>query len=101
MDKSDFLMESGINSNKSLNTSSQEARTEASITTEEKIEDFQKEKQERQITQTDHINKKLLGSFLERLNQNDNSIAFGLKAQSKGEEDSDFVDQTDSLRLDS
>lgn len=34
--------------------------------------------QERKITQTDHVNKKLLQSFLERINQNDNTVAFGL-----------------------
>lgn len=36
------------------------------------------EVQENKPTQTDHVNKRLLDSFLERLNQNDNSVAFAL-----------------------
>lgn len=56
------------------------------------------DKEERKTTQTDHINKKLLGAFLERLNQKDNSVSFGLNAQNN-DDDNDFVDQTDSLNI--
>ena len=39
-------------------------------------------KPENKLTQTDHVNKKLLDSFLERLNHNDNSVAFAFTASS-------------------
>lgn len=56
-------------------------------------------KPERKITQTDHINKKLLGAFLDRLNQGDNSVAFGLDPQPAFDEEDEFVDRTDSLSI--
>ena len=51
---------------------------------------------ERKITQTDHLNKKLLSAFLDRLNTVDNSVAFGLQSstqqQCSGQTDSDEQD---------
>lgn len=41
---------------------------------------------ERKPTQTDHLNKKLLSSFLTRLNNADNTVAFGLQANSSNED---------------
>ena len=47
---------------------------------------------ERKITQTDHLNKKLLSSFLDRLNTGDNSVSFVLKQQDNRDQsvDEDF-----------
>ena len=57
---------------------------------------------ENKPTQTDHVNKKLLDSFLERLNQNDNSVAFAFNNNSNTSQsafdEADFVsgDEKDS-----
>ncbi|GFR64811.1 hypothetical protein ElyMa_000187500 [Elysia marginata] len=51
---------------------------------------------ENKLTQTDHVNKRLLDSFLERLNQNDNSIAFGLNTNSNSSQ-SEFDDTEFSI----
>ena len=51
---------------------------------------------EQKPTQIDHLNKKLLSSFLDRLNSADNSVAFGLhssaQAQSSEPTESDDKD---------
>lgn len=50
--------------------------------------------EERKPTQTDHLNKKLLSAFLCRINNSDNSIAFGLQhtqnQEHSGPEEQDF-----------
>jgi len=67
---------------------------------ESTVQDPSKLESERKITQTDHINKKLLGAFLDRLNQGDNSVAFGLDPQSiLDEREDEFIDRTDSLTI--
>ena len=38
---------------------------------------------EKKPTQTDHLNKKLLSAFLDRLNTVDNSVAFGLQSSAQ------------------
>jgi len=103
MDKPDYMGKTEVNDKcENLQTSSQkESITTPCRNSEHEIRKDPEEKQERQTTQTDHINKKLLGAFLERLNQNDNSISFGIKAQYENDDDSDFVDQTDTLKIDS
>lgn len=50
----------------------------------------QDEKDERKITQTDHLNKKLLGAFLSRLNTGDNSVAFAANKTEGGEKKGHF-----------
>lgn len=44
------------------------------------------EKKAEEKTLTDHLNKKLLGSFLERLNQNDNSLAFAFNRNNSSDD---------------
>lgn len=66
----------------------QDVQSDAVIPTEELIP-------ERKITQTDHVNSKLLKAFLNRLNQNDNTVAFGLTAPSADLEEVDSSENSD------
>jgi len=75
-----------------------EPKESAEATPDNSKEESGDKEEERKTTQTDHINKKLLGAFLERLNQKDNSVSFGLNAQNN-DDHNDFVDQTDSLNI--
>ena len=98
-DSQDTLL--GESSLKTANQQDTPELSEPKESAEASPEDSKEEsgdKEERKTTQTDHINKKLLGAFLERLNQKDNSVSFGLNAQNN-DDDNDFVDQTDSLNI--
>ncbi|KAK7486769.1 hypothetical protein BaRGS_00021916 [Batillaria attramentaria] len=47
------------------------------------------EEPEKKPTLTDHLNKKLLSAFLDRLNSADNTVAFGLQSSSQNTEQTD------------
>ena len=44
------------------------------------------ESAENKLTQTDRLNKKLLTSFLDRLNQGDNSVSFAITKESSNDD---------------
>lgn len=57
--------------------------------------DLQQDEEERKITQTDHLNKKLLSSFLERLNQDPSIVPSECSNNATTSEADEFEDTGD------